>query len=313
MAKRPGQKITMTSIDELLCVPDTEGTIDIDVEAIYPFENHPFKVLDDERMEELTESIRTSGVLTPVLVRPDDEGTYEMISGHRRLRAAKRAGLRKIPAIIKEMTDDEATIAMVDGNIQREEILPSEKAFAFKMKLDAIKRQGKRSDLTSAHNERRLEAADIVGEESGCSHAQVRRYVRLISSADRDVGLDEYTAYAEIIKENLDWEILCDRYPYDRELLEGIYDLILETVLCKSGTVLIARNEYPVQLVKSKFLKLHSGHIEYVVDCLKGNTSKVRNIKKYLLAALFNAPTTISGYYQAEVNHDIFSGKCIGC
>lgn len=82
MAKRPGQKITMTSIDELLCVPDTEGTIDIDVEAIYPFENHPFKVIDDERMEELTESIRTSGVLTPVLVRPDDEGTYEMISGH---------------------------------------------------------------------------------------------------------------------------------------------------------------------------------------------------------------------------------------
>ena len=125
MAKRPGQKITMTSIDELLCVPDTEGTIDIDVAAIYPFENHPFKVLDDERMEELTESIRANGILTPVLVRPDDEGTYEMISGHRRLRAAKKAGLRKIPAIIKEMTDDEATIAMVDGNIQREEILPS--------------------------------------------------------------------------------------------------------------------------------------------------------------------------------------------
>lgn len=127
----------------------------------------------------------------------------------------------------------------------------------------------------------------------------------LISSAKRDAGLDEYTAYAEIIKENLDWEILCDRYPYDGELLEGIYDLILETVLCKNGTVLIARNEYPVQLVKSKFIKLHSGHIEYVVDCLKENTSKVRNIKKYLLAALFNAPTTISGYYQAEVNHDM--------
>lgn len=115
----------------------------------------------------------------------------------------------------------------------------------------------------------------------------------------------EYTSYSELIKDNLDWDILCDRYPYDRELLGGIYDLILETVLCKSGTVLIARNEYPVQLVKSKFLKLNSGHIEYVVDCFKGNTSKVRNIKKYLLAALFNAPTTISGYYQAEVNHDM--------
>ena len=120
MANRPGQKIKMTSIDELLCVPDMEGTIDIDVKAIYPFENHPFKVMDDEKMGELVESIAANGVLTPVLVRPDDEGTYEMISGHRRLHAAKKAGLVKIPAVIKEMTNDEATIAMVDANVQRE-------------------------------------------------------------------------------------------------------------------------------------------------------------------------------------------------
>ena len=124
MPKRPGQKITMTSIDELLCVPDTEGTVDIDVKAIYPFENHPFKVVDDEKMDELVESIQANGILTPVLVRPDDEGTYEMISGHRRLHAAIRVGLVKIPAVIKEMTNDEATIAMVDANVQREEILP---------------------------------------------------------------------------------------------------------------------------------------------------------------------------------------------
>ena len=101
MAKRPGQKITMTSIDELLCVPETEGAIDIEVNAIYPFENHPFKVLDDDKMEELVESIKVNGVLTPVLLRPDDEGNYEMISGHRRLKAAKIAELRKIPSIIK--------------------------------------------------------------------------------------------------------------------------------------------------------------------------------------------------------------------
>jgi len=126
----------------------------------------------------------------------------------------------------------------------------------------------------------------------------------LIVSADVDGRLDEYNAYSKIIKKNLDWDILCERYPYDKELLEGIYDLILETVLCKSRTVLIARNEYPVQLVKSKFLKLNSSHIEYVIDCLEKNASKVCNIKKYLLAALFNAPTTISGYYLAEVNHD---------
>ncbi len=112
MAQRVGQKVKLSSIDELLGVPSTEGTVDLDVMTIYPFENHPFKVVDDEKMDELVESIKESGVLTPVLVRPDDEGTYEMISGHRRLHAAKRAGLRKIPAIIKEMTNDDATIAI---------------------------------------------------------------------------------------------------------------------------------------------------------------------------------------------------------
>ncbi len=183
MAGRPGQKITMTSIDELLCVPDLEGTIDLDIRSIYPFEKHPFKVVDDEKMDELVESIKANGILTPVLVRPDDEGTYEMISGHRRLHAAIRAGIPKIPAIIKEMTDDDATIAMVDANVQREEILPSEKAFAFKMKLEAIKRQGARKDLssdsTSPQKGGKLEAADIVGQGVGASGTQVQRYVRL--------------------------------------------------------------------------------------------------------------------------------------
>ena len=126
-----------------------------------------------------------------------------------------------------------------------------------------------------------------------------------ITSADKSSRLDdEFNAYSEIIKENLELDIMYERYPFDRELLDGIYDLILETVLCKSGTIVVAKNEYPVQLVKSKFLKLNSSHLEYVMDCMKQSTSKVRNIKKYLLAALFNAPTTMGGYYQAEVNHD---------
>ena len=182
MAQRIGQKLKLSSIDELLGVPSTEGTVDLDVLTIYPFENHPFKVIDDEKMEELVESIKESGVLTPVLVRPDDEGTYEMISGHRRLHAAKRAGLRKIPAIIKEMTNDDATIAMVNANMQREEILPSEKAFAYKMKLDAIRSQGKRRDLTSDQVEQKLDgktSREIIAEEMGCSGAQVARFIRL--------------------------------------------------------------------------------------------------------------------------------------
>lgn len=178
MAGRAGQKIKLTSIDELLCVPETEGTVDIDVRAIYPFENHPFKVLDDEKMDELVESIKANGVLTPVLLRPDDEGTYEMISGHRRLHAAKRAGLFRIPAIVKEMTNDEATIAMVDANVQREEVLPSEKAFAFKMKFEAIRHQGKGTDTTLFPEGTKSNSGDIVGQSEGLTRTQVYRYIR---------------------------------------------------------------------------------------------------------------------------------------
>ena len=179
MGNRPGQKIKLTSIDELLCVPQTAGTTDVDVNAIYPFENHPFKVLDDEKMEELVDSIKLNGILTPVIVRPDDEGTYEMISGHRRLHAAKRAGLQKIPAIVKEMTNDDAILAMVDSNLQREEILPSEKAFAYKMKYEAMRRQGARKDLTSSQVGTKLRADNELARQVGESRNQVQRYIRL--------------------------------------------------------------------------------------------------------------------------------------
>lgn len=148
MASRVAGKIKLQSVDELLCVPETAAnTIYIDIKKIRPFKEHPFKVLDDDKMQELVESIKESGVLCPVLVRPDENGGYEMVSGHRRMHASGLAGLEKIPAIVKEMTDEEATILMVDANIQREELLPSERAFAFKMKMDAIRRQGARTDL----------------------------------------------------------------------------------------------------------------------------------------------------------------------
>ena len=128
--KRP--EIHFESVEELLGVPQMQdGTELVKVRDIFPFKDHPFKVVDDEKMDELVESIRTNGVLTPVLIRPRSEGGYEMVSGHRRLHAAERAGLEKIPSIIKEMSDDEAVIAMVDSNVQREEILPSERAWSF--------------------------------------------------------------------------------------------------------------------------------------------------------------------------------------
>ncbi len=178
MASRVASKIKMATVDELLGVPEINGTQDIDIRRITAFKNHPFKVLDDDKMSDLVESIRENGILNPVIVRPDENGNYEMISGHRRLHAAGLVGLEKVPAIVKEMTDDEATIIMVDANIQREELLPSEKAFAYRMKMEALKRQGERNDLTSGHYVPRL-TADEIGQEGGVTGRTVKRYIRL--------------------------------------------------------------------------------------------------------------------------------------
>ncbi len=176
---RPGQKIKMVSVDELLGCAGEESSLEIDINRIQPFQNHPFKVVDDAKMDDLVNSIRQNGVLTPVLVRPTDDGGYEMISEHRRMHAAERAGLATIPAIIRELTDDDATIVMVEANSQREEILPSEKAFAYKMRYEAMKRQGSRSDLTSYQVGTKLRADEELAKELGESKNQVYRFIRL--------------------------------------------------------------------------------------------------------------------------------------
>ena len=152
----------------------------IPIGELFPFKNHPFKVLDDEAMTRTVESFAQYGVLAPLIARPRPDGDgYEIISGHRRQYAAKLAGLDTLPVIVRQMSDDAAVILMVDSNLQREHILPSERALAYKMKLEAIKNQGARSDLTSAQVGRKLEAADIVGQEAGDSRNQVRRFIRL--------------------------------------------------------------------------------------------------------------------------------------
>ena len=149
------------------------------VEKLRPFEGHPFKVKDDTEMEQLIQSIRTQGLLTPIAVRPIENNEYEVISGHRRLHACKKAGIDTVPALIYSLDRDAATIAMVDSNLHREKILPSEKAFAYKLKMEAMSRQGQRTDLTSTQVGRKLETAEIIGEQSGESKNQVRRYIRL--------------------------------------------------------------------------------------------------------------------------------------
>ena len=151
----------------------------IPIGELFPFKNHPFKVLDDESMQRTVESVEQYGVLSPLIARPRPEGGYEIISGHRRQHAAQLAGLDALPVIVRQMDDDAAVLLMVDSNLQRENILPSERAFTYKMKLEALKNQGARSDLTSAQLGRKLETADIVGQESGDSRNQVRRFIRL--------------------------------------------------------------------------------------------------------------------------------------
>ena len=153
----------------------------IPIGELFPFKNHPFKVLDDESMQRTVESVEQYGVLSPLIARPRPEGGYEIISGHRRQHAAQLAGLDTLPVIVRQMDDDAAVLLMVDSNLQRENILPSERAFAYKMKLEAIKNQGARSDLTSSQLGMKLQALDIVGQETGDSRNQVHRFIRLTS------------------------------------------------------------------------------------------------------------------------------------
>ncbi len=186
MPKR-GANITLSSYDDIFSTQESrneeekpaEKVREIPIAELHPFEGHPFRVVDDDAMKETVESISQYGVMMPLLARPDPDGGYEIISGHRRHHAAELAGLETLPVIVREMDDDEAIIAMVDSNLQREDILPSERAWAYKMKLDAIKHQGARSELTSGPLVRKLEAAEKVGEDAGESGRQVRRYIRL--------------------------------------------------------------------------------------------------------------------------------------
>lgn len=153
----------------------------ISIEKLHPFENHPYKVQDNKEMESLAESIKSHGVVSPIIVRPLENTTveYEIISGHRRVMASRKAGITEVPALIVSLDRDAAAIVLVDSNLHREHILPSEKAFAYKMKLEAMKHQGWRSDLTSDQLGGKLETADLVGAETGDSKNQVRRYIRL--------------------------------------------------------------------------------------------------------------------------------------
>lgn len=182
---KKGANISLSSYDDIFLTDasraeaNQERVQEISLSELHPFEGHPFKVVDDEEMQKTVESVRDFGVLTPAIARPDPNGGYEIISGHRRHRASELAGKETMPVIVREMDDDAAIILMVDANLQRETILPSERAYAYKMKLDALKHQGARTDLTSDQVGPKLTAAEKVAEEANDSQTQVKRYIRL--------------------------------------------------------------------------------------------------------------------------------------
>ena len=235
MKNRPGEKIKLASLDELLGVVNEESAMEIEINKIHAFKNHPFKVLDDEKMQDLIESVKLSGVLTPVLLRVDSNDEYEMISGHRRLHAAKMAGLTTIPAIVRELSDDDAVIAMVDANIQREELLPSEKAFAYRMKLEAMKRQGSRTDLTLSQNETKSRSDEVLSKQVGESRAQVQRYIRLTELIPELLDL--------VDSKKLKFTVAVDISYIDKEIQEWIYEYIKDTGFIKPQQITALRNQ----------------------------------------------------------------------
>lgn len=183
--KSSAKNIRLTSVDDLFSTEASreeaqrEKVQEIPLEELHSFPNHPFKVLDDDRMLDTAESIREHGVLVPAIARPRTAGGYELIAGHRRKRGCELAGLSTMPVIVRDLDDDAATIIMVDSNIQRESLLPSERAFAYKMKLEALRHQGERRDLTSSQVGMKLQTLEIIGQQAGDSRNQVHRFIRL--------------------------------------------------------------------------------------------------------------------------------------
>ena len=183
--KSSAKKVELASVDDLFSTEEgradaqREKVMEIPLSELHPFKDHPFKVKDDDAMMETADSIRQYGVLVPAIARPDPNGGYELVAGHRRHRASELAGKETMPVIVRDLDDDQATIIMVDSNLQRESLLPSERAYAYKMKLEAIKHQGARTDLTSAQVGPKLTAAEKIAENSPDSKSQIKRFIRL--------------------------------------------------------------------------------------------------------------------------------------
>ena len=251
MKTRAGKKIRLTSVEELLGVANEESAMDLEIAKIRPFKDHPFKVLDDEKMQDLMESIRINGILSPVLVRPIGNDTYEMVSGHRRMHAAMMLGMDTVPAIIREMTDDEAVVKMVDANIQREELLPSEKAFAYKMKMDAMRRQGERQDLTSRQFVEKL-SSDELGETVGVSGRQIQRFIRLTEL------IPELLEYVD--QKRIQFTVAVEISYIDQEVQKWLFEYIKDNGVVKLNQITLLRTQLQTgAITQAKMIALLNG------------------------------------------------------
>ena len=222
--KEPGKKPAPSKKPK----PQQEVVVQISLSELHPFPDHPFQVREDAAMQETAESVKEYGVLVPALARPREDGGYELIAGHRRKHACELAGLATMPVIVRDLDDDQATIIMVDSNLQRESLLPSERAFAYKMKMEAMRRQGKRNDLTSGQNGPKL-TAELIGEETGDSVRQVKRYIRLTELIPDLLDM--------VDRKRLNFTIAVDISYIDKQTQQWLYEYIRENGFIKPSQI----------------------------------------------------------------------------
>ena len=307
--KNNEKKLTLTSYDDIFKNEKTrqEETTErvqlISVDFMDSFPNHPFKILDDAEMDKMVESVKSIGVKEPVIVIPKANGGYVMVSGHRRCYACRKAGIKEIPAIVRDMSYEEAIITMVDSNIQREKILPSEKAFAYKLKMEAIKSQGKRNDLTSCQVDTKLRTDEIIAENSDDSARQVQRYIRL-TNLDKglldlvDKGKIAFNPAVELSylsKQEQIWLLnLIDKYDATPSQSQAIYlkNLSKEGKLTKDKLEEVMEQEKPNQ--KQKYSINYNRFERY----LPRNIVTVREVEDFLFKC-------VEEYYQRRKNRDM--------
>lgn len=282
--KEQEQKMKLPKLDDLFTSQEqrdyekAEKVEEIDISKISNFPNHPFKVVNDDKMDDMVKSVKEYGVILPVIIRPKDNGTYEMISGHRRKRACELAGVKQIRAIVKDLSDDEATILMVDSNIQREEILPSEKAFAYKLKLEALNHQGKQLVSTLSPMDTKLDSAQIIANENNEGRAQVFRYIRLtylipelLEEVDNKRIAFRPAVELSYLEEDYQYVVL-NKLQYD-EVSPSLSQAITLKKMQQEGTISEERIENLLDKEKpnqKEFIKIHNDRIEkYIPNKIK--------------------------------------------